>query len=336
MEPVKNYSNTDNSLDISVIIVNYKSWSDLQNCLNSLASIKNDDFTFEVIIVDNNSNDNKLDTFSKSFPQFKFIINTGNNGFSNGNNVGAYQAKGDYFLFLNPDTIVSKNAILKMYQLAQENSEYGIIACSKINVEGKPEKEIRFFPKLITLFGASRAIYQIINKQKIAEKFNTTKTLIFPDWVSGSIMFMSKKWFNSVNGWNDDYWLYLEDVDLCKRITDAGGKITLTRDTNIIHNHGGASRINVKTAALTKAEVIISKHVYISNNFSRKTKLITQFLLLFFGLVSQFIFAIVGTVFFFIPKLNVQLFLFINLIKYYFNALLKLTWLSKRAPNYAK
>ena len=336
MEPIKNLSRIDHSIDISVIIVNYRSWKHLQNCLNSLTAIDNDDFTFEVIIVDNNSNDHKLDDFSNSFPQYKFIINSGNNGFSNGNNVGVSHAKGNYFLFLNPDTLVTKDALFQMLNLAQDHSDYGIIACSKVNMEEKPEKEIRFFPKLYTIFGLSRALYQIVNKQNIAEKFNTTKRIIFPDWVSGSIMFMSRKWFDTVNGWNDDYWLYLEDVDLCKRISDEGGKIALTRATNIIHNHGGASRINVKTAALTKAEVIISKHVYISNHFSKSTKVLTHSLLLIFGLLTQFLFAIVGAIFFFIPKLNVQLFLFINLIKYYFNALIKGTWLSKRAPNYAK
>lgn len=323
-------------VDISIIIVNYKSWEHLQNCLKSLEEIHQDDFSFQVIIVDNCSNDNKLDIFYKNFPQFEFVSNSGNNGFSHGNNIGAHYSKGEYLLFLNPDTIVSKHALLTMLQLAKKNLNHGIISCSKLNIEEKPEKEIRFFPKLPTLFGISRAIYKLVNKQKISKKFNNTKVVIFPDWVSGSIIFMSKKWFECVNGWNEDYWLYLEDVDLCKRITKAGGKVALTRHTSIIHNHGGASRLNVKTAALTKAEVIISKHVYIKNHFSNKTKIPTQFLLLFFGLITKLIFAIVGIIFFFVPKLNVHSLLFINLIKYYLNALLKRTWISERAPNYLK
>lgn len=322
------------SIDLSVIIVNYKSWVHLQNCLKSLKEIYQDAFTFEVIVVDNKSGDGKLEAFSKQFHQFKFISNSGNNGFSHGNNIGASHSKGEFLLFLNPDTIVTKDAISSMLLLARENSNYGIISCSKTNIEGKPEKEIRFFPKISTLFGLLRFIYKLVNKQKISDKFNNTKAIIFPDWVSGSIIFMSKKWFNSVKGWNEDYWLYLEDVDLCKRISDAGGKVALTRNTKIIHNHGGASRLNVNTTALTKAEVIISKHVYISTHFSNITKLFTQFFLLSFVLITKFLLAILGVIFFFIPKLYVNLLLFLNLIKYYTNALIKQTWISKRAPNY--
>lgn len=333
----KSAYNTNNSdIDISVIIVNYKSWKHLHNCLKSLEEIPQNEFSFQVIIVDNNSNDNKIKAFSKKFSQFKFIVNSGNNGFSNGNNLGAYHSKGEFFLFLNPDTIVTKHALLTMLELARKNLNYGIISCSKLNIEGKAEKEIRFFPKSLTLFGISRAIYKLFNKQKISDKFNNSKDIIFPDWVSGSIIFISKNWFKIVNGWNEDYWLYLEDVDLCKRVVDANGKIALTRNTNIIHNHGGASRLNIKTAALTKSEVIISKHVYINNHFNKYTKVFTQFILFFFGMITQFLLAVVGLIFFFIPKLSVHLLLFKNLIEYYLNALLKRTWISKRAPNYIK
>ena len=322
--------------DISIIIVNYKSWKHLQNCLKSLEDIDRDNFSFQVIVVDNNSNDQKLDAFSKKFPKFKFVTNADNYGFSSGNNFGAHRANGEYLLFLNPDTILEKGALLAMLQLAKENLDYGIVSCTKLNSEGKPEKEIRFFPNLSTLFGTTKAIYKLVNKKKLSQKFIDSKDIIFPDWVSGSIIFISKKWFDLVNGWEEDYWLYSEDVDLCKRITDAGGKIALTRNVSIVHNHGGSSRLNLKTSALTKTEVIISKHVYIHNHFDIKTRFLIHFMILFFGLVSKLFLAIIGIVFFFIPKCYLQFLIFFNLIKYYINALVKKTWISERAPNYIK
>ena len=326
------FSTTEN--DISIIIVNYKSWGHLQNCLLSLERINQDSFSFEVIVIDNHSNDNTLDGFSKKFPAYKFVSNTGNYGFSSGNNFGVQQASGEFLLFLNPDTILKKSAILTMLQLAKENSDYGIVSCTKLNIEGNPEKDIRFFPKFNTFFGITRAIYQGLNKKKLVTKFNKKKDVIFPDWVSGSVIFMSKKWFNLVDGWNEDYWLYFEDVDLCKRITNAGGKIALTRNASVIHCHGGASRLNLKTSALTKTEVFISKHVYISNNFNSKTKFLFHFILLFFGFISKFFLAVVGVIFFFIPKCYLQFLIFNNLMKYYINALLKKTWVGERASNY--
>ena len=325
-----------NECDISIIIVNYKSWAHLQNCLSSLESIDQDSFSFEVIVVDNHSNDNNLEAFSKKFPTYQFVSNTGNYGFSSGNNFGAQQASGQFLLFLNPDTILKKGALLTMLQLAKENLDYGIVSCTKLNIEGNPEKDIRFFPKLATFFGISRAIYQGLNNKTLVQKFNKKKEVIFPDWVSGSVIFISKKWFDFVEGWNEDYWLYFEDVDLCKRITDAGGKIALTKNASIIHCHGGASRLNLNTSALTKTEVIISKHVYISNNFNSKIKFLFHFMLLFFGLISKFFLAVIGIIFFFIPKCYLQLLIFNNLIRYYMNALLKKTWIGERASNYLK
>lgn len=335
MKAVVSHNNQkEDSIDISVIIVNYKSWNHLQNCLESLKKIQQDDFSFEVIIVDNYSNDNQLKPFSSKFPEFRFFLNSGNTGFSHGNNLGATHANGKHLLFLNPDTIVNKHALLTMLQLAVKNSNFGIISCSKLKPDGKPEKETRLFPKLYTMFGVLRIIYNLIQKQNISKRFSNNKQIIFPDWVSGSIIFMRKDWFTKVNGWDEDYWLYLEDVDLCKRVSNAGGKIALTRTANIIHNHGGASRRNIKTAALTKAEVIISKHVYISKHFTKFNRLIAQGMMLIFGMATKLVFGIIGALLFFIPKLGVHLLLFFNLTKYYLNALTKGTWVSKRAPSY--
>ena len=325
-----------NENDISIIIVNYKSWTHLQKCLNSLEDIDRDSFSFEVIVVDNNSNDNKLDAFSKKFPTYKFVSNLDNYGFSSGNNFGAHRANGEFLLFLNPDTILEKEALLAMLQLAKGNLDYGIVSCAKLNSEGKSEKEIRFFPKLSTFSGITRAIYKRVNKSKLSQKFIETKDIIFPDWVSGSLIFISKKWFDVVDGWDEDYWLYFEDVDLCKRITDAGGKIALTRNASIIHNHGGSSRLNLKTSALTKTEVIISKHVYINNHYYSNTRFLTHFIFLFFGLISKFFLGAIGLILFFIPKCYLQYIIFKNLIKYYINALIKKTWIGERAPNYLK
>lgn len=322
--------------DISVVIVNYKSWKHLKTCLESLKKVSQDDFKLEVVVVDNQSNDGKLDGFVQQFPQFRFLKNSGNNGFSNGCNLGANQSAGEYLLFLNPDTIVKKEALLEMLHVARANPGYGIVSCAKVNLEGKPEKEIRFFPKPATLLGFLRAIYKLVHSAKISDKYKAEKNIVFPDWVSGSIILTSRKWYQKVNGWNEDYWLYLEDVDFCKKITKSGGTVALTRTAKIVHNHGGASRINVNTAALTKAEVITSKHVYIQNHFGNPKKHAMHLALLLYSLLSKFLQAAIGAIFFFVPKLYVNVLIFLNLIKYYLNALIKNTWISKRSPNYIK
>ena len=320
--------------DISIVIVNYKSWEALRECLEAITAIDTDRFTFETIVVDNDSNDRKIDGFINLFPSINFIKNSGNNGFANGCNTGAHLSKGNYYLFLNPDTVAKEDAIYELWKTAKNNPNFGIVTCTQLNEKGKPYNEIRFFPSLKNLFGPFRAINKLFHKKQILDTFNQEKTIVFPDWATGAVIFMSSDWFKKINGWNEKYWLYFEDVDICKRVANDGGKIALLRTTSILHKHGGASRINIKTKALTKTEVLISKHVYFNEHSKGFERFLIQFLLLLTLLFEKTVLAILGCIFFFIPKLKVNLYIFKNLLVYYFSAIYTKTWISPRSTLY--
>jgi GT2 family glycosyltransferase len=323
-------------LDISIIIVNYRGWKALDECLESIDSISSKTFSFEVIIVDNFSNDGQFPVFKQKYSKFTFIENTGNNGFSNGCNFGAAIATGNHFLFLNPDTKLTLEALETLLQTAVSHPEIGILSCLQINENNVFYKQNNLFPALGRFFGISRAIFRKLNKAKLEKRFNTTTDLFYPDWVTGAVVFISRNWFDKIKGWNEDYWLYFEDVDLCKKVSDLGGKVAVTRKATIFHQHGGASRLNVKTKALTKTEVIISKHVYISNQFSTGIQVYLQSLLIFGVLLEKALLSFLSLFLFFIPKLKVNRLMLKNLSIYYFNALQKQTWISPRAMNYLK
>jgi GT2 family glycosyltransferase len=326
--PIENFEKNSEEKDVSIIIINYKSWKHLKNCLDSLTHFQQKNFTSEVVVVDNNSNDGILKEFSEKYSSFRFVENSGNNGFANGCNQGAMHSVGKNMLFLNPDTIANENAIYKMLSCLNANENYGIVSCNQLNNNGSFEGVDRIFPGSLTLFGITRAIYRLFAKET---KQDDEK--IFPDWVSGSVVFISKKWFQKINGWNEDYWMYFEDVDLSKKVRDAKGEVVLLKNVNIIHNHGGASRININTSKITKSEVLISKHIYIRNHFKRLTRFLLLFLLIFMSLISKTLLAIIGICFFFIPKLKLNLYLFLELITYYSHSLKKGTWLSKKSMN---
>jgi GT2 family glycosyltransferase len=323
-------------IDISVIIVNYKSWDSLQVCLESIQNIESSRFTVETIVVDNCSNDNQIDRFIEQYSFVNFILNSGNNGFANGCNTGANHAQGAFFLFLNPDTVANESAIFELWNEAKTNPDAGIVSCSQINENRRAYKEVRFFPSLKTLFGVFRAIYMLLLKKNISKNFNPTTKKVFPEWTTGAVIFMSRVWFDSINGWNEKFWLYLEDVDICKKVTNNGGKIVLLRTSQIIHKHGGASRVNIKTKALTKAEVLISKHVYFNEHAKGIVHLIIQILLVVTILVEKTVLAIIGGVFFFLPKIRVHVYIFLNMIVYYSSALYHFTWISTRSIAYKK
>jgi GT2 family glycosyltransferase len=323
-------------LDISIIIVNYRGWKALDECLESIELIISKTFAFEVIIVDNFSNDGQFPVFKQKYSKFTFIENSGNNGFSNGCNFGASIATGNHFLFLNPDTKLTLEALETLLKTAVSHPEIGILSCLQINENDVFYKQNNLFPALGRFFGISRAIFRQLNKSKLEKRFNTKTDLFYPDWVTGAVVFIGRNWFDKIKGWNEDYWLYFEDVDLCKKVFDSGGKVAVTRKATIFHQHGGASRLNVKTKALTKTEVIISKHVYISNQFSIGIQIYLQSLLIIGVLLEKTILSVLSLFLFFIPKLKVNRLMFKNLFVYYFNALQKQTWISPRAMNYLK
>ena len=323
-------------MDISIIIVNYRGWKALDECLESIVAIAPKTFTFEVIVIDNFSNDGQFPVFKEKYSKFRLIENSGNNGFSNGCNVGANMATGNHFLFLNPDTKLTFEALETLLQTAISHPEIGILSCLQINENNIFYKQNNLFPALGRFFGISRALFRKVNKSKLEQRFNTTADLFYPDWVTGAVVFISKEWFTKIKGWNEDYWLYFEDVDLCKKINDIGGKIAVTKKATIFHQHGGASRLNIKTKALTKTEVIISKHTYISNQFTYGIQIYLHSLLILGVLFEKIILSVLSLLLFFIPKLKVNRLILKNLFVYYFNAIQKQTWISPRAMNYLK
>lgn len=323
-------------MDISIIIVNYRGWKALDECLNSVDTIDSKIFSFEVIIVDNFSNDGQFSVFKQKYSKFTFIENSGNNGFSNGCNFGASIASGNHFLFLNPDTKLTLNALEILLKTAILHPEIGVLSCLQINENDVFYKQHNLFPAFGRFFGISRSIFRKWNKTMLEKRFNNNDDLFYPDWVTGAVVFISRDWFNAIKGWNEDYWLYFEDVDLCKKINNIGGKVAVTRKATIFHQHGGASRVNVETKALTKTEVIISKHVYISNQFSTAIELYLQSILIFGVLVEKTFLSVLSLFLFFIPKLKVNRLMLNNLFVYYFNVLHHQTWISPRAMNYFK
>jgi GT2 family glycosyltransferase len=161
-------------------------------------------------------------------------------------------------------------------------------------------------------------------------------SVIFPDWVSGSVMLMHRNWYQHIQ-WDEDYWMYFEDMDMCRRVRKQGGQIALLQNTRIIHNHGGASRINRQVKALTKSEVMISRHVYIQKHFRGVSRFLMHG---YFVLNNLFLVpllaAVLGILLFFKKSLSTYPRLYLNIVRYYAAALAGRTWLSHRSVNYKK
>lgn len=318
--------------DLSVIIVCYKGWKRLRKCLDALILFSGKNFRTEVIVVDNNSEDGIFNTIEKQFPEFRFIYNKVNGGFANGCNLGAKNASGEFILFLNPDTIASESEVGKLLNTARQNPSFTIVSCRQVDENSKENIAYGPFPSILNLTGFLRAIF------RYPEPGTRTSIpdIIFPDWVSGSVIMIRSNIFQELNGFDEDFWMYYEDVDLCRRAWNNSGEIAFCRNITIEHNHGGSSRINLKTTSLTKTEVHISRHVYISKHKTGIERSLIQALLVTNNLISGAIMALPGLLLFFLPKVFSRSLIYCRLIIYYTGSLFRLSWISPRSVKYHK
>ncbi len=317
-------------IDLSVIIVSFRGWVRLTKCLESLDTFSCKNFSMEVIIVDNKSEDETINKLEERFSKFRFVHNSINGGFANGCNLGSKNASGEFFLFLNPDTVASESAIEQLLNVAKQNRSYGIVSCRQVNERGKESVASGPFPQLFNLTGLQRSISKILTPHTSS----LTPDITFPDWISGSVVMIRSELFWKIDGFDEDFWMYFEDVDICRRVRNNQMEIAFCNNITIEHNHGGSSRINLKTASLTKTEVHISRHVYISKHNRGFIKFTIQTFLIINNIINALVTGVLGLIFFFIPKVFLRTVILIRLIRYYFESLYHRKWISARSVNF--
>jgi len=233
-------------MKFSIIVVNYKTKNLTENCINSIFTFfKND---FEVILVDNNSSDGSIEYLERNFKdKIKIIKNNKNKGFGVANNIGVKIAKGECLFFLNSDTIIKNDFLFSVDSLFNKDKKIGIISPELILKNGNRQNyAYGKFPKILNI---------IFNKIKNREK--NKNNIIETDWVSGASLIIRKKIFNSVNGFDKNFFMYFEDIDLCKRVKELGYKIIVNLNFKIIHLGGQSIKIFTKR----------KKYYYLSQNY---------------------------------------------------------------------
>ena len=285
---------------LSIIIVNYKSWSVLEKCLESILSQGIDDI--EVIIVDNNSNDGLITKFKKKYIKFKWISNKINAGFSKACNQGAEIAKNQYYLFLNPDTELEKNSLVKMKSII-DNFPNSILSISKLDSDGNIGFPYGNFLSIRTFNGIIRFLDRLISLEN--RNINNEKPFIKPNWVSGSFLLIDRENFNKLGGWDEDYWMYYEDMDLCKRANNIGIDIVLINSISCTHHHGKSSKVNLKTRVKAKTHSIKSGVIFIEKHYRGAYQKILKFLYLSSRIIELLILS---------PFSKVKRLIFFNLI----------------------
>ncbi len=246
---------------LSIIIVNYRSWKRLSACLNSIAQQGYDDV--ETIVVDNFSNDDEGETFAGQFPHVKFIMQNINGGFAQACNKGAEHASGDWFLFLNPDTVLDKPVLKPLLEKVGQAPDWKLVGIRQFNDAGKDTHPHGIFLKWWNVWAPVRSLERLVKGAQCSKHYLSTAPVTYPDWISGSFVLIRKNDMEKLGGWDERFWMYCEDMDLSKRAAELGWKRVMYNEISCIHSHGGSSRINPETKAITKTEVMISTVSYL-------------------------------------------------------------------------
>ncbi len=268
---------------ISIIIINYKQKEFTQQCVNSIYNNFRS-YPFEVIII-NNSPEENLSGLLSQYGSLKVMDNE-NRGFSQANNLGAELASGDYLFFLNADTII-KNDFLKLFIEKFENINFGTAGMKLYNADGTFQlsfwKENNFFSESENKREETK--FRNRNLRFISEKEECFREIAKVDWVTGAAMIIRKSVFNQVKGFDENYFLFYEDADICKRLTDAGYTNYFFPFSNIVHYKGENVNEDFENSTYFYSKVsqilYYKKHNNIIDNILLRIYLIIKFLFLY-------------------------------------------------------
>jgi GT2 family glycosyltransferase len=240
-------------MQLSVIILNYNVSHFLELCVLSVQNAtQNSDA--EIIVVDNNSSDDSCAMMKKRFPKVKLIENKQNSGFPKGNNIGVAHAKGDYICILNPDTVVAEDTFEKILNTKLWQLNTGIIGCKLIDGTGNflPESK-RGVPTPWVAFTKIFGLYKLFPKSKsfnqyYAQHLHENKTGKV-DILVGAFMVMQRQLYNEIGGFDEDCFMYSDDIDLSYRVLLKGKSNYYFHETTVIHYKGEST---VKDATYMK------------------------------------------------------------------------------------
>jgi GT2 family glycosyltransferase len=246
-------------LDVSVVVVNYNVREFLIQALHSVRAAS-ENVSVEIIVVDNNSVDDSVSAVRDQFPNVELIANDRNIGFGRANNLAIQKARGRYVLILNPDTIVREDTLDVLVEFMDSHPDAGAAGCKIINPDGSFARESRrSFPSATVAFYRMTGLSKLFPKSERFGRYNLTylpeDDVAEIDALSGSCMLVRRdaileplsdhpgKTAGTPAGLFDEaFFMYGEDLDLCYRIQKSGWKIYYVPDTEIIHYKGESTK----------------------------------------------------------------------------------------------
>jgi len=247
------------SIDISIVIVNYNVKDLVLACLKSIYAFTNPALRLEIFVVDNDSKDGSKTAIPEAFPHIHFLDNHFNAGFPAANNQAFKLAQGRYIFMLNPDTEVKDDSIGKLYQYLETHAQVAMCSPKLLNSDLSFQQSVWRFPTLTSIFLEMHYLHALNGKkdyrdQNFQESFSAES-------VSGAAIFFRRELLESV-GYLDEKMFWIEDIDFCYRAVKAGNTLMYLPEATVVHHIGQSAKKNYN--------ISISNQIWNKIKFFRK------------------------------------------------------------------
>lgn len=234
---------SNQSLDLSIIVVSWNVSRLLYACLQSVAQ-NHDDLSVELIVVDSASSDGSPDMVKREFPWVTLINCKENVGFPKGNNMGLAQANGRFVLLLNPDTEIVGSALATMVAYLETHQDIGMVGPQLLNSDGTVQSSRRRFPTLGTAFFESTwlqswAPQTLLSRYYVQDK--AADETVDVDWVIGACLMTRRELVQQIGGMDEAFFMYSEELDWCRRFKLAGWRVVYLPAAKVVHHLGRSS-----------------------------------------------------------------------------------------------
>ena len=228
-------------MKLSVVIITWNSAADIEACIDSI----NFSSEFEVIVVDNASSDTTREKLGR-FHHLKLIANPSNCGYARANNQGLKLATGEYVLLLNPDTRIELGALDALGRYLDEHPAVGAVAPRLVSPDGTTQFSIRSLPTSASFFWELVGISRLFPKSHLFGRwkmkyFDYSRTAEVEQPMASCLM-VRKTVFDQLGGMDEHFPMFYNDVDLSKRMADAGWKTVYVADARVVHRHGASTK----------------------------------------------------------------------------------------------
>ncbi|GIV05647.1 MAG: glycosyl transferase [Fimbriimonadales bacterium] len=261
---------------LTVQIVNWNAREPLRAALRSILAHP-PRCEYEIIVLDNASSDGSVQMLEKEFPEVKLLVSEQNLGFSRGHNLAARAAQGEYLFILNPDTEVLPDALDLLVAYAEQHPDVAIIGPKILNPDGSLQYSCRRFPNPVAALFRNTPLGKLFPNNPYTRDYLMTdwdhNSIREVDWVSGAALFIRREVFAQLGGFDERFFMYCEDTDLCYRAWQAGYKVIYYPEPKIKHAIGRSTDLVANKMIITFHK---SMYLFYKKHYADQTSILLR------------------------------------------------------------